>query len=239
MPQHFSHKDLHVVTQGSSTGTQFLQAVGAAFGMQRDNNKGVVYVSSGEGTTSQGDFHEALNWASKDKAPVIFHIEDNNYAISVPKIEQTSGQSVYNISQGYDSLMRYDIDGTDFFESHLTFKKAIERARLSRGPSVIVSNVVRLLPHSNADDHRKYRSDVDIENDKKRDPIVLFAKKCIDSGIIKEEEFEIKWAELQAMVGLMKTDYSLDDLSYEKLPPGMGGYDGRQLWKEPDGGDSY
>ena len=190
MPQHFSHKDLHVVTQGSSTGTQFLQAVGAAFGMQRDNNKGVVYVSSGEGTTSQGDFHEALNWASKDKAPVIFHIEDNNYAISVPKIEQTSGQSVYNISQGYDSLMRYDIDGTDFFESHLTFKKAIERARLSRGPSVIVSNVVRLLPHSNADDHRKYRSDVDIENDKKRDPIVLFAKKCIDSGIIKEEEFE-------------------------------------------------
>jgi len=190
MPQHFSHRDLHVVTQGSSTGTQFLQAVGAAFGMQRDKNKGVVYVSSGEGTTSQGDFHEALNWASKDKAPVIFHIEDNNYAISVPKTEQTSGESIYNISQGYDSLMRYDIDGTDFFESHLTFKKAIERARLSRGPSIIVSNVVRLLPHSNADDHRKYRSETDIENDKKRDPIVLFAKKCIDSGIIKEQEFE-------------------------------------------------
>ena len=94
MPQHFGHKDLHVVTQGSSTGTQFLQAVGAAFGMQRDGDKGVVYVSSGEGTTSQGDFHEALNWASKDKAPVIFHIEDNDYAISVPKNEQTSGQSV-------------------------------------------------------------------------------------------------------------------------------------------------
>ena len=190
MPQHFGHKDLHVVTQGSSTGTQFLQAVGAAFGMQRDGDKGVVYVSSGEGTTSQGDFHEALNWASKDKAPVIFHIEDNGYAISVPKNEQTSGQSVYNIVQGYDSLMRYDIDGTNFFEAHATFKKAIERARTSRGPSVIVSDVVRLLPHSNADDHRKYRSEKDIENDKKRDPLILFSKECIDKGIITKEEFE-------------------------------------------------
>jgi len=190
MPQHFSHRDLHVVTQGSSTGTQFLQAVGTAFGMQRDNNKGVVYVSSGEGTTSQGDFHEALNWASKDKAPVIFHIEDNNYAISVPKSEQTSGESVYNIAQGYDSLMRYDIDGTDFFESHLAFKKAIERARTSRGPSIIVSDVVRLLPHSNADDHRKYRLEEDIENDKKRDPLILFQKTCINKGIINQKEFD-------------------------------------------------
>ena len=190
MPQHFGHKDLNVVTQGSSTGTQFLQAVGAAFGMQRDNNKGVVYVSSGEGTTSQGDFHEALNWASKDKAPVIFHIEDNNYAISVPKNEQTSGGSIYNIAQGYDSLMRYDIDGTNFFEAHATFNKAVERARASRGPSIIVSNVVRLLPHSNADDHRKYRSEEDIENDKKRDPLILFRKECIKKKIISKKEFE-------------------------------------------------
>ena len=190
MPQHFSHKDLNVVTQGSSTGTQFLQAVGAAFGMQRDKSKGVVYVSSGEGTTSQGDFHEALNWASKDKAPVIFHIEDNGYAISVPKNEQTSGQSVFNISQGYDSLMRYDIDGTNFFESYLTFKKAVERARTSRGPSIIVSNVVRLLPHSNADDHRKYRLDKEIEDDKKRDPLILFSKECIDKGILSQKEFD-------------------------------------------------
>ena len=103
-----------------------------------------------------------MNWASKDKAPIIFHIEDNNYAISEPKKEQTSGESVYNISAGYESLMRYDIDGTNFFESHLAFKKAIERARISRGPSIIVSNVVRLLPHSNADDHRKYRTEKEI-----------------------------------------------------------------------------
>ena len=86
--------------------------------------------------------------------------------------------------------MRYDVDGTNFFETYLAFKKAVERARASRGPSIIVSNVVRLLPHSNADDHRKYRTEKEIENDKKRDPLIIFSKKCIQKGIINKEEFE-------------------------------------------------
>ena len=86
--------------------------------------------------------------------------------------------------------MRYDIDGTDFFESHVAFNKAVERARASRGPSIIVSDVVRLLPHSNADDHRKYRSEKEIEDDKKKDPLIVFSKKCIAKGIISKEEFE-------------------------------------------------
>tara|TARA_Y100000994_G_C15681035_1_gene437752 strand:- start:580 stop:1968 length:1389 start_codon:yes stop_codon:yes gene_type:complete len=86
--------------------------------------------------------------------------------------------------------MRYDVDGTNFFETYVAFKKAVERARASRGPSIIVSNVVRLLPHSNADDHRKYRTEKEIENDKKRDPLIIFSKKCIQKGIINKEEFE-------------------------------------------------
>ena len=102
----------------------------------------------GDGATSEGDFHEALNWASKDKAPVIFHIQDNGYAISVPISEQTSGASVYNICSGYENLAKFNVDGTNFFESHLAFKKAIDRARKVLGPSVIVSIVLRLLPHS-------------------------------------------------------------------------------------------
>ena len=122
MPQHFGHKELNIVSQSSPTGTQYLQATGAAFALQRDNNKGVVYVSSGEGTTSQGDFHEALNWASRVKAPVIFHIENNGYAISVPIEEQTAGGSVYKISSGYENLHRLRIDGTDYFESLLDRK---------------------------------------------------------------------------------------------------------------------
>ena len=81
MPQHFSHPDLNIVSQSSPTGTQYLQAVGAAFVLKRKKNTSLVYVSSGEGTTSQGDFHEALNWASREKSPVIFHIENNKYEV--------------------------------------------------------------------------------------------------------------------------------------------------------------
>ena len=210
MPQHFGSKKLNIVSQSSPTGTQYLQAVGAAFSCQRENKNSIVYVSSGEGTTSQGDFHEALNWASREKAPVIFHIHNNKYAISVPIEDQTSGKSVYNITSGYDSLSRFDVDGCSFFESYQAFKLASERARKGKGPSVIVSDVVRLLPHSSSDDDTKYRSKKELNQDKKRDPLTIFKNDCIDSKIIKEKEFELiennvaeeidknaDWAELQ------------------------------------------
>ena len=129
----------------------------------------------GEGTTSQGDYHEALNWASRDKVPVIFHVENNHFAISVPIESQTAGASVYKISAGYENLARFKVNGTDFFETHLAFKKSVERARKGKGPSLIVSDVVRLLPHSSSDDQRKYRSDIDLHADKKRDPLLVFA----------------------------------------------------------------
>ena len=189
MPQHFGHKELNIVSQSSPTGTQYLQATGAAFALQRDKNRGIVYVSSGEGTTSQGDFHEALNWASRVKAPVIFHVENNGYAISVPIEEQTSGGSVYKISSGYENLHRLRIDGTDYFESLLAFRLAAERARKGLGPTVIESMVVRLLPHSSSDDHRKYRSEQDIQKDIDNDPIEKFKKQCIKEKIITKKEF--------------------------------------------------
>ena len=211
MPQHYGHKELKIVSQSSSTGTQFLQATGAGFALQKNGENGVAYVSSGEGTSSQGDFHEALNWASRDKSPVIFHIENNGYAISVPIEDQTAGASVYKISAGYDNLARFNVDGTDFFETHLAFKKAVERARKGKGPSLIQSDVVRLLPHSSSDDQRKYRSEKDLESDRKRDPLLTFANTCIDEGIAKQEDFdkirvmvksqvdeEAEWAEVQA-----------------------------------------
>ena len=190
MPQHYGHKELNIVSQSSPTGTQFLQAVGAGFALQRDGEKAVVYVSSGEGTSSQGDFHEALNWASREKAPVIFHIENNHYAISVPIEDQTAGGSVYKISAGYDNLARFNVEGTDFFETHLAFNKAVERARRGKGPSLIQSDVVRLLPHSSSDDQRKYRSAEDLEADRNRDPLLTFANTCIEAGAAKQEEFD-------------------------------------------------
>ena len=230
MPQHFSHKALNIVSQSSPTGTQYLQAVGAAFAIQKDKLNSVVYVSSGDGTTSQGDFHEALNWASREKSPVIFHIENNGYAISVPLSEQTSGESIYGITSGYENLDRISIDGTNYFESVIAFNKAIDRARKGKGPTVIESKVVRLLPHSSSDDHRKYRSEKEIEEDKLKDPIVYFKKTCEKEGIVKSIDFdkinqEVKeqvdndatWAESQDNpnpLNSMKNIYSEEKLSF-------------------------
>jgi len=190
MPQHYGHKELRIVSQSSPTGTQFLQAVGTAISRQWEKTKEIVYVSCGEGTTSQGDFHEALNWSSRVKAPVIFHVEDNDYAISVHISEQTSGESVYSVVSGYANLARFNVDGTDFFETNLAFKKAADRARKGKGPSVIVSHVVRLLPHSSSDDQRKYRSEKELSKDKSKDPIIRFEHACMEANIINEKEFE-------------------------------------------------
>ena len=200
LPQHFGHKDLRIVSQSSATGTQYLQSVGTAKTLKWEGKKEVVYVSSGEGTTSQGEFHEALNWASREKLPIIFHIEDNEYAISVHISEQTSGGSIYSMVSGYQNLARYNIDGTDFFEANLAFQKAVDRARKGKGPSVIVSNVVRLYPHSSSDDQRKYRTEAELEADKKRDPILRFENSCIEANTIKMKEFDKIRNEVSAIV---------------------------------------
>ena len=200
LPQHFGHKDLRIVSQSSATGTQYLQAVGMAQTLKWEGKKEVVYVSSGEGTTSQGEFHEALNWASREKLPIIFHIEDNEYAISVHISEQTSGGSIYSMVSGYQNLARYNIDGTDFFEANLAFQKAVDRARKGKGPSVIVSNVVRLYPHSSSDDQRKYRTEAELEADKKRDPILRFENSCMEANTIKMKEFDKIRNEVSAIV---------------------------------------
>ena len=188
MPQHYGHKDLRIVSQSSPTGTQFLQAVGCAMVCKMGKTKEVVYVSAGEGTTSQGDFHEALNWASNSKAPVIFHIQDNEYAISTHRSEQTAS-SIYDMTSGYGNLSRYDVDGTDFFETSLAFKEAVQRARRNKGPTIIVSHVVRLLPHSSSDDQRKYRDEKSLNDDLKKDPLLTLESICTDAKFIKADEF--------------------------------------------------
>ena len=210
MPMHYGHKDLRIVSQSSPTGSQFLQALGSSLAAQYDRLRDIVYVSSGEGTTSQGDFHEALNWASNAKAPIIFHIQDNEYAISTHKSEQ-SADSVFTRAAGYKNLSRFDVDGTNFFETHLAFKQAEERARKGQGPSIIISNVVRLLPHSSSDDQRKYRTEDDLNQDQKRDPLLILKNQSSEKKIISQKEFnkidllvkeqvdsDVLWAEAQS-----------------------------------------
>jgi 2-oxoisovalerate dehydrogenase E1 component len=190
MPAHYGDKDLRIVPQSSPTGTQFLQAVGTAMGAVKDGSDEVVYVSSGEGTTSQGEFHEAVNWASRELLPVIFLIQDNRYAISVTRREQTAGELVYEMVKGYKGLNRYFIDGTDFFESYRVAREAVENARTGEGPSLIHADLVRLLPHSSSDDHKKYRDAKELEQDKKRDPIPLMERFLIEQGILTEKKIE-------------------------------------------------
>ncbi len=189
MPQHFGDEKLHIVSQSSPTGTQFLQAVGCALGNVKAGANEIVMVSSGEGTTSQGDFHEALNFASREKLPVVFLVEDNHYAISVPIAQQTAG-SVYDIAAGYEHLQRFKVDGTDFLESYNTSKKAVKYARDGKGPAIIVADLVRLLPHSSSDNQKKYKSEEQIEHEKARDPIPKYGKQLIDEGFASQDDLD-------------------------------------------------
>lgn len=190
MPAHYGHRDLRIVSQSSPTGTQYLQAVGTGLAILREGSDEVVMVSSGEGTTSQGDFHEALNWAAREKAPVIFLIEDNNYAISVPIHQQTAGGSVYDMASGYAGLECVEVDGTDLFASYDVMAAAVERARKGDGPTLVVANVVRLLPHSSSDNHAKYRAAEELEADKERDPIPLLEAELVRQGIYTTEDLD-------------------------------------------------
>ena len=192
LPVHWGMINAQLPSQSSPTGTQFLHAVGTALASKRRGIKNISYVSSGEGTTSQGEFHEAVNWASREKLPVLFVIQNNRYAISVPVEHQTAGKdgSVAEMMSGFNTLLRMRIDGTDFFESYQKIKEAVEYIKSGKGPALIEANVVRLQSHSSSDDQKKYRTKQDLERDKQNDPIEKFVAYLKKNGILKDEEFE-------------------------------------------------
>lgn len=190
MPAHYGHRKLRIVSQSSPTGTQFLQAVGTALAIQHEGRDEVVMVSCGEGTTSQGDFHEALNWAARAKAPVIFLVENNDYAISVPISQQTCGGSVYKMTAGYEGLTRVEVDGCDLFASLEVAREAVARARSGAGPTLIEADVVRLLPHSSSDNQAKYRPAEELAADQLRDPIPHLERQLVEMGLFTSEEIE-------------------------------------------------
>lgn len=188
MPGHYGSKALNIPTQSSPTGSQYLQAVGCALASVKLGRDEVTFVSSGEGATSEGEFHEAVNWASREKLPVIFLIENNRWAISVPVENQVAGEggSVYEMTKGYKNLLRLKVDGTNFLESNVASVSAVKYARSGQGPVLIEADVVRLLPHSSSDDHRKYRSPEELEMDRQKDPIVRFKNLLIEKEVLTE-----------------------------------------------------
>ncbi len=200
MSEHFGSRDLNIMTTSSSVGAQYLPALGMAMAVQRQGSDAFVYASSGEGATSQGDFHEAMNWAARLKAPVLFFVQDNKYAISVPVSEQTAGGSPYKLAAGYEGVARARVDGTDFFRAASAARAAIEHIRAGKGPVCLVADVVRLLPHSSSDNHTKYRTPEELEADRQIDPIARMEVALIEGGVLTEEKAEEIRKEVHAHV---------------------------------------
>ncbi len=196
MPDHFSHKQLRIPCQSSVVGSQFLHAVGVAKAAYLKGKNEVVYVSGGEGSTSQGDFHEALNYSCLHNLGVIFVIQDNGWAISVPIEQQTAGGTIASIAKGYSGLSVHEVDGCSYSELDQALSHAVEKGRSFQGPSLIVAKVPRLGPHSSSDDPKKYQEEAGFKEDQKRDPLPRFENDLLDLGIISDE----KIAELKERV---------------------------------------
>ncbi len=213
MPSHWGSVKLNVPSQSSPTGTQLLQAVGLAEASYRaslveemqDKISGfkgdeVVYVSIGDGTSSEGEFWEALNTACNLKLPVIFLIEDNGYAISVPVSVQTAGGDVSKLVEGFPNLYIQRCDGTNALESYKTFKNAVEHCRARKGAAFIHAKVTRPYSHSLSDDEKLYRPDEERQKDAEIDPLKTYAEFLMTEGIASSEDLEKLRKEIDAEI---------------------------------------
>ncbi|MGO9124960.1 MAG: thiamine pyrophosphate-dependent enzyme [Terriglobales bacterium] len=209
MPSHWSYPKLNVVTQSSPTGSQVLQAIGCAeagryfsshpsaagkvSGDYREfknvsfHGDEVTYVSLGDGTTSEGEFWEGLNAASNRKLPVVFVIQDNEYAISVPIEVQTAGGNISRLVAGFPNFHFEEIDGTDFIATYAAFVRAVSYCRAGTGPAFIHAHVIRPYSHSLSDDERAYRPDAERQRDAARDPVSRMQMFLIREGILDEK----------------------------------------------------
>jgi 2-oxoisovalerate dehydrogenase E1 component len=228
MPSHWSYPSLHIVTQSSPTGSQILQAVGCAEGGRylsrhrkatevpsgsgdyrefknvSSENDEVTYVSLGDGTSSEGEFWEAMNAAALGKLPIIFCVEDNGYAISVPVEVQTAGGSISRLVSGFPNFHFEEVDGTDPVASYGAFRRAVKYCRDGLGPAFVHAHVIRPYSHSLSDDERLYRPDSERERDAQRDPVTrtqmyLLREGILDDKGINQLEKEVE-AELQVAV---------------------------------------
>jgi len=208
MPSHWGHKELNIVNQSSPTGTQFLQAVGCAEAWLRYHRIGdikdkpihgdeVVYCSAGDGTTSEGEWWEAMNTASNLKLPVLFLIEDNKYAISVPIEVQTAGGSVSKLVANFPNLLVQEVDGCDPVASYDALNRAADWCRARKGPALVHAHVTRPYSHSLSDDEVLYKPTREREEEAKRDPVAVFPKRLIEDGVATESEIEAIKAQVE------------------------------------------
>ncbi len=211
MPSHWGHQDLNIVSQSSPTGTQWIQAVGAAEAALyysqfpnaldearraplgeaiRHEPDEVVYVSGGDGTTSEGEFWEALNSAAVKKTPVLFLVEDNGYAISVPVDQHTAGGNISHLLRNFPNFHIGECDGTDPLESYAVLREAVAHCRARKGPALVHAHVVRPYSHSMSDDEKLYKPAEVREEEAQRDPLPKFGLFLLREGILSEKQLE-------------------------------------------------
>ena len=218
MPSHWGHKELNIVSTSSPTGTQFLQAVGAAETWLRASaderlselTRGdeVILCTTGDGTTSEGEFWEAMNSACNLKLPVVFLVEDNGYAISVPVSVQTAGGSISKLFASFPNLLIVEVDGCDPVASHEAMQKAHDYCRQRKGPALVHAHVIRPYSHSLSDDEVHYRTTAEREADALRDPVVVFPRQLVEQGVATEAELALIQQQIEEEVTIA-TDIAL------------------------------
>ena len=211
MPSHWGKKELNIVSVSSPTGTQFLQAVGAAEATMRAKLLGmsegegfakdeIVLCTTGEGTTSEGEFWESLNTACNLKLPIVYLVEDNGYAISVPVEVNTAGGSISKLVSGFPGLFIQEVDGCDLLASHEVMRKAIEHARKRKGPALVHAKVIRPYSHSLSDDEVLYKPTEERQQEAARDPLSTFPQWLVAEGHATAEEIKRIQEEVEAEV---------------------------------------
>jgi 2-oxoisovalerate dehydrogenase E1 component len=236
MPSHWGHKALNIVSASSPTGTQFLQAVGCAEAWLRSSRipaigerealahaDEVVLCTAGEGTTSEGEFWEAINSATNLKLPVVFLIEDNGYAISVPVEVNTAGGSISRLLTGFPGLLIQEVDGCDVLASYDVLARAVEYARARKGPALVHASVIRPYSHSLSDDEVHYRPPAERQADAERDPLHRFPAYLLEQGIATQPELdriaeevaeEVRVAAETALASPQPATSTIDDYVY-------------------------
>lgn len=195
MPAHYGYRALNIVSGSSPVATQIPQAVGIALASKIRREKAVTLTCFGEGGSSKGDFHEALNFAGIYKLPVVFLCENNQYAISVHQSKQMAIENVADRAAGY-GFPGAICDGNDFLDTYRVTKEAFERARRGEGPTLVEAKTYRIVPHSSDDDDRTYRSREEVEEWKRRDPILRTKQYLFEARLLDEKgDQEIRaWA---------------------------------------------
>jgi len=193
MPSHWSHKAYNIVSASSPTGTQFLQAAGCAHASRYLNpaTGEITLVTTGDGATSEGEFWESLNLACLDKLPLLYLVEDNGFAISVPVERQTAGGSISRLLAGFPNLLVKEVDGCDFVASYAVLQEAAAWVRAGHGPALVHAHVIRPYSHSLSDDEKLYKTPLERAAEAARDPVASFPKWLIQEGVLDQQALQL------------------------------------------------